>query len=234
MAEVPGIYKKIAAIQEGVGAIPMNGVGPAQKGGFAFIKGADLIDGVRREVIKNGVITRVKTLKHEVNAREVNNRTIINTSVLVSYTYIDIDDGSEFENIVAGEGSDIGSDTATRKSFSQALKINHLQVFNISSNEDVDSDSHAPIELPEPGKVEQKAPTKAAEAKAAKEQSVAEIRAVIAEKFIQDPKSPYDSASVNALGKKITGKESNGSDGWGFNVGDLKKIIAALDRGETA
>jgi hypothetical protein len=38
MAEVPKIYKSIAAIQAGVGNIPKAGVGPASQGSYKYVK----------------------------------------------------------------------------------------------------------------------------------------------------------------------------------------------------
>lgn len=230
-----GIYKKIQAVQKEVGSIPKNGVGPAQKGGFAFLRSDDLLEGVRKQYVKHGIITQMETLEHVVNAREVNNRTVINTNVLVRYTLIDPDDGSSLVYSVGGEGSDIGADTATRKSYTQAQKVFLLHAFNVVSGEDVDSDSHAPIELPDPAKVEQKGPTKAEQAKQAKADDALSIRTEIGQRFINNPDVPqYDSGTVNALAKKITGKEPNGAAGWGFNIPDLKKVLAALEAGEVA
>ena len=50
MAEVPKIYKAIAAIQAGVGNIPKNGVGPASQGSYKYVKNDDILEAISKRV----------------------------------------------------------------------------------------------------------------------------------------------------------------------------------------
>lgn len=216
------ILEKIYNIQANVGSIPKNGVGPATKGAYAFIKNDDVLAAIRKQLIDQKVIVQVKTLEHNVNAREAGNRTVVNTNVLVSYTYYDVEDGSSFENIVGGEGSDIGSDTATRKAYTMSQKINNIQVFNIVTGDEIDPDAAEP--MPEHKPAEQVA----AAPKQTPAQTVAAEMKAISVDFIQSGK--YDSAAVNALAAKVTGKDK--ANTW--TIPDIKKLRKALEAGEVA
>lgn len=139
------IYGKIAAIQKAVGAIPKNGKGPAQKGGFAFIKAEDVLDKVHALLVENEVIVipTIEYSKHET--RIDGSRSYITATVSISYEYIAVEDGSSVVTTSVGEGSDIGSDTATRKAATQALKISHLHMFTIPNSE-FDDEGYEPVD----------------------------------------------------------------------------------------
>lgn len=145
MADTKLIYEKIAAIQEAVGAIPKNGKGPAAKGGFAFIKAEDVLDKVHELLVKNKVIVipNIQYTKHDT--RIDGSRAYITATVSIEYEYIAIEDGSSITTTTVGEGSDIGSDTATRKAATQALKISHLHMFTIPNSE-FDDEGYEPVD----------------------------------------------------------------------------------------
>jgi hypothetical protein len=65
--KVPAIYGKIAAIQKEVGAIPKNGVGPSQKGGFSYIKAEDILDKIHSLLVEHNVIVvpKIRHTKHD-------------------------------------------------------------------------------------------------------------------------------------------------------------------------
>lgn len=156
--EVGKIYAKLAKIQQEVGAIEKNGRGPAQKGGFAYIKYEDVLDKVHALMVQEGVIVapKLKYYNHEV--REANNRQNLYARVEAEYTFIAVEDGSSVTVSSVGEGSDIGSDTATRKAATQVLKIALLHTFTIPNSDDgilLDNEGAEPAE-------KATAPTKAA------------------------------------------------------------------------
>jgi len=136
MGEVGLIYSKIAKIQQEVGAIEKNGRGPAQKGGFAYIKYEDILDKIHALMVQEGVVVapELKYYNHEV--REANNRQNLYARVEAKYTFIAVEDGSTFTVTSVGEGSDIGSDTATRKAATQVMKIAFLHTFTIPNSDD--------------------------------------------------------------------------------------------------
>lgn len=134
--EMPtGIHRKIAAIQREVGAIPKNGQGPQNKGGFAYIKAEDILDKIHQLLVRYNVIVipDIQYSKHEV-VRD-GGRGYTNATISVKYTYTDVDSGESITTSSVGEGSDIGSDTATRKAATQAMKISHLHMFTIPNSE---------------------------------------------------------------------------------------------------
>lgn len=216
-----GILAKVAKIQDAVGHIPKNGTGPASKGSFQYVKYEDILEGIRKELVQNNVITRFETLEHDVHAEQIGGRMVVNTKVLVRYTYIDIEDGSEHISVVGGEGSDIGGDTATRKAYTQAQKVNLLHTFNIVSGDEPDSDAAERVDLP-----------KVKESKPPASDPVSDIRKQITDNFVNNADSPYTAEQVNVLAKRLTNKEPSGSDGWFSHLPSLKKLLAALEAGE--
>lgn len=221
--KVAGIYAKIAKVQADLGNIPKNGVGPSSKGSFEYVKFDDVLLGIRDQFVQVGIVNTVKTLKHDVNVQLVNNRSVINTSILVEYTYTDVEDGSTFTTVVGGEGSDIGGDTATRKAYTQALKIALLQTFNIVTGEEPDSDGYEQAEVPT---------AQGGNAAAAKPESgIDAVRSKIGA-IIADPNTPYTGTMVNELGRKFSGKSDDNE--WPGQVSILKKVLKALEAGEVA
>jgi hypothetical protein len=218
--KIPGIYAKIAAVQDEIGAVPKNGRGPSSKGSFEYVKFDDVILGVRDLFVKHSIIVSVETIDHVVNSNIVGSRSVVNTSVKVRYTYTDIADGSSVATVVGGEGSDIGGDTATRKAYTQALKIALLHTFSIYTGDEPDSDGAAPAEIPVP-KAEAAIDPDSVQGLQQK------VRDIIADK---ENYPAYDSgAVVNALGNELT-KKSPAQ--WMANKTDLKKVLDAIEKGQ--
>ena len=213
-SKAPGIYAKIAAIQEEVGNIPKNGRGPSSKGSFEYVKFDDILLAVRDLFVKHGVIQNIQTVSHVVNSNIVGTRSVVNTSILVEYTYIDIEDGSTHVSSVGGEGSDIGGDTATRKAYTQALKIALLHTFNIVTGDEPDSDGAETAEVP--AVAAEKAPS-------VTDQNIDGVRTEISA-IIQSTNS-FTGAKVNEFANNLTKKTP---DQWGGNLTDLRKILKGL------
>lgn len=139
-SKTPLIYGKIAKIQKEVGAIPMNGQGPPNKGSFAFIKAADILDKIHALLVAEEVVVRptIKITNYIVNRDS--GRAYTNVTVEAEYEFIAAEDGSTFTVTSSGEGSDIGSDTATRKAATMAMKIAHLHAFTIPNTDQLADD----------------------------------------------------------------------------------------------
>jgi hypothetical protein len=217
MAEVPKIYKAIAAIQAGVGNIPKNGVGPASQGSYKYVKNDDILESISKLMIEHKVITKPEILRHELVTREIGaNRTVPMTVVDLRVTYISIEDGSEFAVLVSSEGADNG-DKGGRKAVTQAQKIANLLTFNIATGE------------PDPDGIEVTPVAKGASAAQAKIQSAAnsgtynEIKAFLGANGL--------SGSVaNALGGRFSGGKAPAE--WTQDESVLKQVLAALKAGE--
>lgn len=203
MPEPKLIYSKIATIQKEVGAIPKNGQGPANKGSFAFIKAEDVLDKIHALLVEHEVIVvpKIKYVNHEVIRDQ--GRSNIYSTIEVEYRYIAVEDGSEIITTSVGEGSDIGSDTATRKAATQALKISHLHMFTIPNSE-FDDEGYEP-----PGGGEEKSNRTVAKARQAAEpkgassaqlDSLTKIRASVK---AAAGKLGLSSQEINERGQKI-------------------------------
>jgi hypothetical protein len=217
MAEVPKIYKAIAAIQAGVGNIPKNGVGPASQGSYKYVKNDDILEAISKLMIEHKVITRPEILRHELVTREIGaNRLVPMTVVDLKVTYISIEDGSEFEVIVSSEGADNG-DKGGRKAVTQAQKIANLLTFNIATGE------------PDPDGMEVQhlaggaTPASSKIAAASTTGTYNEIKAFLGANGL--------SGSVaNAVGDRISGGKP--ASEWSKDETVLKAVLKALKAGE--
>jgi len=217
MAEVPKIYKAIAAIQAGVGNIPKNGVGPASQGSYKYVKNDDILEAISKLMIEHKVITKPEIISYELLSREIGaNRVVPMTVVQLRITYISIEDGSEFSVVVGSEGADNG-DKGGRKAVTQAQKIANLLTFNIATGE------------PDPDGMEVTAvgqnatPAQSKIQKAAQSGTYNEIKAFLGSHGL--------SGSVaNALGERFSGGKTPAE--WSKDEAVLVQVLKALKAGE--
>ncbi len=223
---VPAIFAKIATIQKEVGAIERNGTGPAAKGGFSYIKAEDILDKIHSLLVQQNVIV-VPTLeysKHEVQV--INNRQYVSVTIKAQYQYVCVDDGSYILVTSVGEGSDIGSDTATRKAATQALKISHLHTFTIPNSEFDDEGSEPSAGKSAPASSNSKAAQTVSKAKSAVPAEVSKLQNTV-RTFITNGVS---AESVKKIGERVSG-ELNKPAYDKNDVDTLKGIVTALEAG---
>jgi hypothetical protein len=217
MAEVPKIYKAIAAIQAGVGNIPKAGVGPASQGSYKYVKNDDILEAISKLMIEHKVITRPVITHHELVTREIGaNRSVALTVVSLDVTYISIEDASEFTVSVTAEGADNG-DKGGRKAVTQAQKIANLLTFNIATGEpDPDGMEVTPV-------AQHASPTASKIEKAATAGTYNQIKAFLGANGL--------SGSVaNAVGDRISGGKP--ASEWSKDEKVLADVLKALKAGE--
>jgi hypothetical protein len=217
MAEVPKIYKAIAAIQAGVGNIPKAGIGPASQGSYKYVKNDDILEAISKLMIEHKVITKPVITNHQLVTREIGaNRSVPMTVVTLDVTYISIEDGSEFTVSVTAEGADNG-DKGGRKAVTQAQKIANLLTFNIATGEpDPDGMEVQPI-------AQQASPVQGKIEKAAASGTYNQIKTFLGANGL--------SGSVaNTIGGRISGGKP--SSEWTTDESVLKQVLAALKAGE--
>jgi hypothetical protein len=217
MAEVPKIYKAIAAIQAGVGNIPKAGVGPASQGSYKYVKNDDILEAISKLMIEHKVITKPVITNHMLVTREIGaNRTVPMTVVTLDVTYISVEDGSEFTVSVTAEGADNG-DKGGRKAVTQAQKIANLLTFNIATGEpDPDGMEVAPVAQhasPVQGKIE----------KAAASGTYNQIKTFLGANGLSG-------SLANTLGERLSGGKP--ATEWSKDESVLKQVLAALKAGE--
>jgi hypothetical protein len=217
MAEVPKIYKAIAAIQAGVGNIPKSGIGPASQGSYKYVKNDDILEAISKLMIEHKVITKPVITNHQLVTRGIGaNRTVPMTVVTLDVTYISIEDGSEFTVSVTAEGADNG-DKGGRKAVTQAQKIANLLTFNIATGEpDPDGMEVSPVAQhasPVAGKIE----------KAAASGTYNQIKTFLGT-------AGLSGSVANTIGGRISGGKA--SSEWTTDEAVLKQVLAALKAGE--
>lgn len=227
--KVGSIFQKIATIQAEVGAIPRAGVGPSAKGSFKYVKAEDILDKIHALLVQENVIV-VPTLEYTKHTTEmVNNRQYVSVAITAKYAYVSVDDGSSIVVTAIGEGSDIGSDTATRKAATQALKISHLHTFTIPNSEFDDEGYES-----QAGRAAAPANTKAAQtiskaSRSAVTPEVSELQGAV-RKFVD---GGVGADIVKTVGERVTkelGKPSYDKN----DVDILRGIVTALNAGEVA
>jgi len=217
MAEVPKIYKAIAAIQAGVGNIPKNGIGPASQGSYKYVKNDDILDAISKLMIQHKVITRPEILSYELLSREIGaNRTVPMTVVQLRITYVSVEDGSEFSVVVGSEGADNG-DKGGRKAVTQAQKIANLLTFNIATGE------------PDPDGMEV-TPNAGASATAQRIAKAAPSSGTYNEIKAFLGKAGLSGSVANAIGDRISGGKT--ATEWSKDESVLTQVLAALKAGE--
>jgi len=217
MADVPKIYKAIAAIQAGVGNVPKAGVGPASQGSYKYVKNDDILEAISKLMIEHKVITKPVITNHQLVTREIgSNRTVPMTVVTLDVTYISVEDASEFTVSVTAEGADNG-DKGGRKAVTQAQKIANLLTFNIATGE------------PDPDGYEV-TPNAGASATAQRIAKAApssgtynEIKALLG-------KAGLSGSVANAIGDRISGGKT--ATEWSKDESVLTQVLAALKAGE--
>lgn len=236
--EPASIYRKIALIQKEVGAIEKNGTGPQQKGSFRYIKQEDILDKIHALLVENDVIVipTITSLKHDVV--EANNRMNIYSVVQAVYRYVSVEDGSYIETTSTGEGSDIGSDTATRKAATQAMKIAHLHTFTIPgtdlslddregyTNEAPASDAPATPKAVRTAK--SGTTTRASGNNAATSQTAKEIQAEIVAKVAAHKAEYGVEPKYGTIGNRMFPNDRS----WASKPDSLKAVLRAIENGE--
>jgi hypothetical protein len=226
---VGSIFGKIATIQREVGAIPRAGVGPSAKGSFKYVKAEDILDKIHSLLVQENVIVvpALEYTKHETEY--VNNRQMVSVAIKAQYQYVSVEDGSYIIVTSIGEGSDIGSDTATRKAATQALKISHLHTFTIPNSEFDDEGYESSA-----GRSSEPANTKAAQviskaSRSAVTPEVSELQGTV-RKFVD---GGVGADIVKAIGERVTKELKKPS--YDKNDADiLRGIVTALNAGEVA
>lgn len=133
----PELQEKILAIMGEVDSIPKNGYNERQN--YKYVMAADVVDGVRRALVKHRVIIspgfpRLSPIGH------TEKMAVIET--LIPYTITDVDSGASVTIVWRGWGADAG-DKAPYKAFTGSLKYFLLNFFMLPTDPSADPE-HEP------------------------------------------------------------------------------------------
>ena len=226
------IYKKMAEIQKAVGAIEKNGKGPSQKGGFAYIKYEDILDKIHALLVENDVIVVPELTYYNHEVKEASNRQNLYARVEAKYTFVAVEDGSSVTVSSVGEGSDIGSDTATRKAATQVMKIAFLHTFTIPNTDDgllLDNEGEGagdPKSVTQQAKPGAKVPVKI------DAEALSKAQAAVKDLVAKNPDSFAEQTSYVPFGNRLHHPDKN----WVTNADKVnqvgKAILEAIAKGE--
>jgi hypothetical protein len=159
-----GIIGKLVMISEAIGAIEKTQDNKFD--GYKFRGIDDVYAALQPALVKVGVVLLPRIYNHTVVEFATASGSMHNLStVSVSYTFFDVDDGSSLECLTMGEGADRG-DKSLNKALSSAMKNCAFQVFTVPTEESVDSENESPEKAAAPPKAPRK-PRKAAPQKEA-------------------------------------------------------------------
>jgi hypothetical protein len=227
MMEVGGnsmaILQKILEIQK---SIEVQKTGYDERHGYSYYKADDTANAVRDMLSEHGVIVRprVKQWEHE-GFYDNTGRYRPRVAAVAEFTFVDVEDGSEYSVEVFGEGTDTGGDKGSRKAWTQMQKIEFLQTFLISENNDsFDSDGKPEME---PINTSEKKSEKKAEAASVAELTN-QIGELVREKIVE-------ASVVTKVGQRISdtvlGKGKKPTE-WKNDARVLDALVTALKNGE--
>jgi hypothetical protein len=127
---VPGVHKKMAAVQKLIRDVPKSGRNPKQ--GYSFRTIDDVVATVKAAMDKVGLTVsptdmQLLNFKEEVGDR----KTTVRVLIKATYAFCDPDDGSYFPIAALGEGVDYGGDKATYKAMTGAQKYALTQALTL-------------------------------------------------------------------------------------------------------
>lgn len=195
---------------------------------FAYRGIDDVVTHLKDKLDEAGVLYwPSRIVDKQVNVREIaGGKAITTTSLVVEYTFLSVEDGSELLVHVPGFAQDF-ADRNDAQAMSVALRTALIQIFRLQGG-DKDPEVTGEEANREVEKAVASTTTKSA---TAKKKSAADVRDEIAN-IIGNPEEPYDGETINALGKKHSGGKEPSQ--W---MGDLKVLEAVLNsvsKGEVA
>ncbi len=131
---------KMLAVMAAVGHIPKRGKNLSQN--YQYVTEADMADGVRDAMVKNGVALFVTTLERSVAVDAVKTKFGAQnlTTVKMQFTFMDVESGEKFESIFYGDGMD-GGDKGLYKAMTGADKYALMKEFLVPTGDDPELDA---------------------------------------------------------------------------------------------
>lgn len=152
-SKVPKIYAAMNAVMAEIGPIAKNRQNEMQRYQFRGID--DIYNAIQAPLVKHKVFSVPELLEDKREERQTSKGGILIYTILkIKYTFY-AEDGSSVSAIVQGEAMD-SSDKSTNKAMSAAQKYLFLQIFNIPTEDDKDTEAETPDPLPKqtgPGKI---------------------------------------------------------------------------------
>lgn len=128
-----GIHAKLVAVSTAVSGVPRRGWNIGQK--YAYLRGEDVLDAVRKEFIVLGIATTFNVDRVEHTPRGDESRGSFLTTVWGTLTLVDTESGETLTLSGAGTGSDNG-DKGLYKALSGCAKYILLKTFLIPADDD--------------------------------------------------------------------------------------------------
>lgn len=147
MSENKGIHKKILKIMTDVGYIQKDGVNKFQR--YKYVSEANIAEKARKAMIEHGVIAvpRVKQVDILPTSPTSSGNMQHLTSIMLEYTFIDVDDGSFITVSMGGQGTDTG-DKGVYKATTGANKYVFMKLLQIPTGDDPEKDEEPKTEQP--------------------------------------------------------------------------------------
>lgn len=204
------VAKKLLNVTDALdGKVKKSGYNSYSK--YTYVTEADLIDAIRPELIKQGLIitTSVLSFSETPASEDDDNRY---ASVTLKHTIIDTESGESIELHSAGTGAD-RLDKALYKSYTGALKYFLLKTFMLSGDDDPENDGV--VKKPTPAKPAASKPAPAAskpktgmfQKKQAKEEEVEEEEEEKPKTKTKPEPEKASKPSFNKFSKASKGKE---------------------------
>lgn len=158
------LYQKISKIVSEVDKVEKTGYNDFQK--YAYITEADLLEAVRKSIVKHGILIFSSIDECEISEVKTAKDTQLVTTIKMRHTFVDVDTGESHSVFTYGQGAD-KLDKGVYKAITGANKYFLLKNFLMSAGDDPEADSKASkaakvsgfVNTSKPAKADRTAPT---------------------------------------------------------------------------
>lgn len=220
--KVPAIYAAMGEVFKGLANVEKKGVGPAQQGGYAYLKADDVQAALNPLLSANNVIVQAP-----FTAFQAERGTKAWVYVELEIRYCSTIDGSVWppreDDPIKATGESVGTDDkSVNKALTQAIKNAHRATFQFASGEKEPDDAPHGVDMTQPSAIEKAAEkAKATTAKpAAAKSTTSPLREKVRLEWIEKGKADKD--YVNALVTEAKSKSIEGDDVWKYVMDKLE------------
>lgn len=227
---VAHVYTAMAEVLKGL-SVEKNGTLPGNMGGKPYITASDIASEVKRRFVEVGLVVEVqeRVVKHEILT--LNNRITIAMVIEGTYIFTSTVDGTQAVVSGVGDGLANGTAVASNIASTNAMKNGLLRTFLITEQSVEDAAKNGIDEtVAEPPKAVRQAangttnaPTKAAD------ENLTKLRDEIKAKVAEIKEATGVDVKYGAIGGRLFKDDAK----WPQKVSALKKVLAAIEAGET-
>lgn len=228
--DVPHVYIGMGEILKHL-SVEKSGTLPGNMGGKPYIPAHEIAAEVKRKLVENEMIVLVNEVIEKHETIQANNRITIAMVISGEYTFFSLKDGSKVTVTGTGDGLANGTAVASNIASTNAMKNALLRTFMITeqSVEDQAKNGIDETEAVQPKAVRQAANGTTNAPERAADGNLAKLREDIKAKVAEIKEATGVDVKYGAIGGRLFKDDAK----WPQKVSALKKVLAAIEAGET-